>query len=738
MAKWVYLILLACFIWQTDAPIAAQNRPPVSDTLQVVLDADTIFVDEVDDTVIAEGNVEATYDGRIMRADRLVYNRTSQKVRASGNVVIIDPDGNQRFADEIETDSTLSDGYAIGFSARLANGGLAVAESAVRTKDGYNALERILYSSCEMCEGETTPTWSLRARRAVLDEQAQMMSYRDAVLEIAGIPVLYLPWFAHPDPRSERRSGFLAPDFGTSSKLGLFYQQPYYWAISPYQDLTVSPLVTANVNPLMEVGYRKRFWSGNLKADFSFTREKDFDSDGEKFGESEWRGHIFAQGDFAITPQWRWGFGLEQVSDDLYTRRYDISGTSDKRGLYEGQPLRLLSQAYLIGQDRDWYADTVLLSLSGLRANDDDDKLPRALPVGYAERLLDFGDLGLVGLNTSNAILNREDGIDSYRLTLGADWDATQVLPGGVLFNPFAETRYDYYYINDIEAPSSAPEEEIHRAVATAGMRVSYPLVRPGKSVDIIIEPEGMAVYSTPGFNDPRIPVEDSSFFEFDESALFEANTVSGYDVYETGARASLGLSATARWKNGVELKFLGGRRWRDTADPIFDPASNLDGTVSDWVTGASISLGDPLTLETRLRLSSEDLALNRIDTRLKSKWWRLDSQVRYYKISSQINSGGIDDEGIDIRGQLQLTDNYFFVYERQRDISGRLTRFKEKLPGRDLSHKLGVAYADDCSRFEVVFERSEAVDRTLGPNDSVKFRFSFKTLGNFGSNDVD
>ena len=44
-----------------------------------------------------------------------------------------------------------------------------------------------------------------------------MMSYRDAVLEVAGVPVLYLPFFAHPDPSSGRRSGLLPPDFGTSS-----------------------------------------------------------------------------------------------------------------------------------------------------------------------------------------------------------------------------------------------------------------------------------------------------------------------------------------------------------------------------------------------------------------------------------------------------------------------------------------------------------------------------------------
>ena len=33
----------------------------------------------------------------------------------------------------------------------------------------------------------------------------------------------------------------------------------------------------------------------------------------------------------------------------------------------------------------------------------------------------------------------------------------------------------------------------------------------------------------------------------------------------------------------------------------------------------------------------------------------------------------------------------------------------------------LGIAYEDDCSRFELAFERSEAIDRTLGPQDSIQ-----------------
>lgn len=731
MANWSRFCLLAALAAQ---PFVSFAQDSATVQPQVILDADQIFVDEAENKVIAEGNVEAEYEGRLMRADRLVYDRTNDKVRATGNVIIIDPDGTERFAEEIETDSNLSDGYAIGFSTRIPNGGTATAESAIRTSEGYNALEKVVYTACELCEGDTTPTWALRARKAVLDQEDKMISYQDAVLEIGGIPVIYLPYFAHPDPNSGRRSGLLIPDFGTSSKLGAFYQQPYYWAISPSQDLTISPQINASVNPLLEMEYRKRFWSGEFKTNFSFTNERDFDSDGEKFGEKEWRGHIFADGEFDITQNWKWGFGIEQVSDDLYTRRYDIDGENDERGIYDGQPRRLLTQVYTQGQSTNWYADASLLSFEGLRARDIDDAFPRALPLIYAERLFDLGQNGLLSVSGSSALLSREIGVDSYRASIGFDWDATRILPGGIAFNPFAEGRYDYYDLTD--SPSGITE--VNRGAATAGARLSYPLYRPGKTVDILIEPTIMAAYGTPGVNDPAIPVEDSLFYEFDETRLFDANGIGNYDLYEGGSKTAIGITSTARWKNGVSLSAIAGRRWRDEADTNFGVPSNLDGTSSDWVTGITADFGKPLNIVTRLRLDDEDFAVNRIDARVKTQWWRLDAQVRYYKISGDVTTSGNDDEGVDIRGQVRLTDQYYFVYSRSRDISGRTNNAGTLGSARDLRHTFGIAYEDDCSRFEIAYERSDAIDRTLGPDDSIKFRFSLKTLGEFGSRDVD
>ena len=97
----------------------------------VVLTADSLIENEAENSIIAEGNVEASYQGRTLRADKVIYNRNTNKVRAIGNVVILDPDGTQRFAEEVEVNSNLSDGYAVGFAMRLPQGGQAVASSAM-------------------------------------------------------------------------------------------------------------------------------------------------------------------------------------------------------------------------------------------------------------------------------------------------------------------------------------------------------------------------------------------------------------------------------------------------------------------------------------------------------------------------------------------------------------------------------------------------------------------------------
>jgi len=729
VVKWSHYALLAGFSAVLPVAAHAQSGPETGAPAtpadeRVVLEADTAYENTADNTIIAEGNVEALYQGRVLRADRLIYDRTTERARASGNVVIIEADGSEQFADEFDVGPNLSDGYAIGYSARLPGDATVAANSAIRRSDGINAMEHIVYTACPICEDGKAPTWTIRARRAVLDEEAQMISYRDAVLEIAGVPVFYLPYLAHPDPNSERRSGLLVPKPGISSKLGAFYQQPYYWAVSDYSDITISPMVSQNVNPLIGLDFRKRFYSGAVKFETSFTHEADFNSDGETFGEETFRGHIYGKGMFAISPEWQWGFGLESQTDDLYDRRYDISGQSDKRGLYSNQPRRLLSQVFVTGQGDSYYTDAAVLNFQGLRGEDDAARLPLVSPLAYAEKYWDMGDLGFASVNASSAILTRDVGADSHRVSLGGDWSTMKILPGGFTFKPFAELRGDYYLLD--EAVSG--KDSAARAVGNTGATLAYPLIRRGKSVDLMLEPAVMGAWGFSNVNDPAIPVEDSLLYEFDESSLFEPNGVGNYDLYEGDGKLSAGITARAIWKNGTEIATTVGRRWRSRVDPNFDVASNLNGTSSDWLASASLKMGQALQLSSRVRLNEEDLSLSRLDMRASTSFSRFRAVGQYYKIDERISPAGTSDEGIYLQGELQIANGYSIIFSQLRDISRNV----------DTRQELGLAYTDDCARFELIYERSEVRDRTLGPSESFQIRFSLLSLGNFGSNTFD
>jgi LPS-assembly protein len=72
----------------------------------------------------------------------------------------------------------------------------------------------------------------------------------------------------------------------------------------------------------------------------------------------------------------------------------------------------------------------------------------------------------------------------------------------------------------------------------------------------------------------------------------------------------------------------------------------------------------------------------------------------------------------------VNITDNYLFLYSLNREIEQKV----------DIEHAIGVAYQDDCSRFELVYERTERLGDELGPSDSILFRFSLKTIGQLGS----
>lgn len=741
------LVIGAPAFAQPPTPQPAPARPAEEDE-DIILQADTVEEDRDSSVVTASGNVEIRVGERTLKADRVVYDRVKQTVRAQGNVQIMDGKGQVQFADEIEADEDFRNGFATRFSARLGPAGLVTASSAVRTDATTNSLEQVVFTNCAMCEEEGyEPSWALRARRATLDQNEQMISYQDAVLEVRGVPILYVPWFAHPDPNSERRSGLLTPDAGISSKIGPFYEQPYLWVISPSEDLVISPMISTNVTPLLKLNWRKRFFSGFIQAEGSITHEQDFDSDGNKFGDNTWRSHLYGVGRFNINEDWQWGFGVERQTDDLYDQRYDLDGEDDLRGLIASQPRQLLSQLYVTGQEPDFYFEAGTFLFQGLRVSDEDARIPEVAPAIFTQKVFDFGEHGQLATDFSAVGLFRDEptlsyekppfALDSARATVSADWGSQYIMGPGFVVEPFASGRGDAYYIDD---GGAAGAQNITRFLGVAGATVSYPLISRQPGMDIIIEPIAMAAYGTPDANklvNPTalpgapdygltiIPNEDSLVFEADETNLFKPNAVSNYDLWEGGARAAVGVSASAQIGSDIELTTIVGRRWRESADPAFNELSNLNQETSDYVASVRADVGRIVNVGARVRMD-DTLEVSRMDLDASVNFWRLNGNARYFRISR--NAAGLEDEGLVWGGSFAVDDRWAAVVEQARNIT----------QDEDIRLSLGIKYQDDCSFFLIAYERSGGRDRTLGPSESIRFTFALTGLGGFSDADTD
>ncbi len=722
-----YWAVLAAAMAVAAIPARAHAQEPVglpaaeqTESEAVLLEADLLTENQDENTIIAEGNVQVRHQGRYVRSDTLTYDLDTHVILARGDVQMVGPDGAITYADELQLDESLGVGLATNLRARMADNGVLAARTAVRRGPGRNELSQVIYTSCPICEeGDRPPTWALRARRAVQDQENRIISYRATTLEIAGVPVLFLPYFAHPDPSAGPSSGFLAPDIGRNRRLGAFYEQPYYWRISPSQDMTLSARVHGNVNPLFGIDYRKRFWSGEVSFDASITQEQDFNSEGETFGDESTRGHIFGNGEFRVNDYWDWGFGLERISDDLYLRRYGISGAGETRGPYVGDQARLVSQLYAMGQNENSYSSLSFISFQGLRETDSSDLMPLIVPSAEYERMFEDPWLhGQIRWTTNTAVLTRSEGGDTARVSSGLSYRSSHVVGPGLLLSPFAQARGDYFRVDN----TTNPDESFGRSVGLAGAEISWPLMRPGEVIDLIVEPIVMAAYGSEGGDDPRIVNEDSIAFELDDSNLFRPNGAPNYDLWEPGGRVSAGVRVTAQGANGQNANLIFGRRWRDEAAPGFAPATNTGARASDYVAAGELDLGRSFGAVVRARIDDRNFDIQRLDAEVRTALWRIEAYGRYFRVDESLTAGDPTEELITSVG-VQLVRGWRVQFGVRRDMDSDV----------NLSQELRAIYEDDCTFLELAYTRSETIDRQLGPNEGFQIRVGLRTLGVIG-----
>jgi len=495
-----------------------------------------------------------------------------------------------------------------------------------------------------------------------------------------------------------------------------------------------------------------------------------------RFGDREHRSYILSHGEFDLDGPWRFGFTAERTSDKTLFDRYDIRSPYQDNGLYYGDRRRLISQAYAERQtDRSYlsvaafsiqslrldsrFASTDFRDAAGYKVFESDGSLPLVAPLIDArweaqDRVLG-GRLRLKGSAVSlyrenfigSPILNPDivpsvttdlAGVDSRRVTGQAEWRRTFITPNGIRIEPFVDARVDFYSMSDLPPMMGVESDEtVSRTRASAGVDISYPLIKRVQGADIILEPVAQLSVSNASDIDPRIPNEDSQVIELDESSLFRMDRFSGYDLIEGGARLTAGGRATIRWSEGRSASLFVGRSYRaddenafrttipdSTTGNLYDP-TGLASSASDWVVQGSFSPSDRIRSWAHATIDGSG-DIRRAEAALDGRWGRRNlATVSYIVDKSNPLAGPLNRnyEFIQLAGQQFIYRNWGVtaagIADMERDV---ITR-----------QEVGVLFDDDCLRFEIGYRRDNTRVRATGPSDGVYVRLNLATFGGSG-----
>ncbi len=252
LASLPFLLAASGSGWAQTAPASS----PIDKNI-VDFEADALDYDDRADVVTATGNVKMERDGNRVRADKVVWQRKTGQVMATGNVAVTSPSGDVAYGDSIELTDTLKDGVVQELLIVLANGGRIAARTGTR-KDDVSVLDNAAFSPCAVtddAECPKDPSWKLKARKVTYNPAENRIRFKGARLELFGLELPTLPGFSIPaDNRGA--SGILAPDLRYTRANGLEATLPIYFRIAENRDLTITPHVYTNVLPAVEANYR--------------------------------------------------------------------------------------------------------------------------------------------------------------------------------------------------------------------------------------------------------------------------------------------------------------------------------------------------------------------------------------------------------------------------------------------------------------------------------------------------
>jgi LPS-assembly protein len=750
-------------------------RPPAPNDGQMLVQAVEVDYDYNNQRVSAVGNVQMFYNGTSVEADKVIYDQKTKRLHAEGNIRLTDAEGRITYANVMDLSDDYRDGFVDSLRVDTEDQTRMAATRADRSAGNYTVFENGVYTACAPCKDDPKkpPLWQVKGARIIHNQEERMLYFENAQLEFFGVPMAYLPYFSTPDPTVKRKTGFLMPSYTSASGYGFGVDTPFYWALAPDYDMTITPRVTSRQGVLGQVEFRQRLLDGAYQIRAYGIDQLDPGAFAGQPGDRQFRGGIDTKGQFAINDKWVWGWDGVLLSDYYFFSDYRLAQYRDPLSSFLSLPTEAISQLYLTGVGNRSFFDAraiYYLSFSG-----NQDKVPVIHPVIDYNNVINsniFG--GELSYRTNFTSLTRStaafDPITTLANTIGlclnasadplarlpsqcllrgmpgtytrataeVQWRKSFTDPIGQIWTPFAILRADAIDASISNQPGVSNflpvgDTQALRAMPAVGLEYRYPFINVQPWGTTTVEPIAQVIIRPNETYAGKLPNEDAQSLVFDASNLFAVDKFSGYDRVEGGGRANVGVQATTQFDRGGAINVLFGQSYQlfglnsfavaDATNTGLD--SGLATQRSDYVARVSYSPNRTYTFSTRARFDEATANVNRFEAEGKATFDRWSVSMLYGNYAAQPELGYLTRrEGLLGSAAVKIAANWVVSGAARWDLEANKVN----------QYIVGAGYVDDCFVLAANYVTSYNYSAGIAPptlNHTFMLQIGLRTIAN-------
>ena len=664
-------------------------------------------------------------DGNKIEMQMFKYFSDTGIFFSKGNIEIIDINKNNYIFSEIYIDQIKRKIVGSDVKFFLKQKGLTANNSneprffanTLSLSDDVGTFDKGIFTYCKNRGEDKCPPWTLQAQKIKHNPATKTIYYDNAILKVYDFPIFYFPKFSHPDPTVKRKSGFLVPSFHTNSTLGSGLNMPYFWAISNDKDLTLSPKLYLQENPLLLAEFRQDFKNSNLIVDTGYNPGYKKKTKTKTKGA---RAHFFSRFNINFENENNiineLEFNLQKVSNDTYFKIHDINTS-----LVDDTINILDSNIDYSFQNDDYFFGANVSVFEDLN-KDNRDRYEYLAPITFEKNIISGSELGFVDLKSNIRFRNYDVNKQTEFFVNDFNWKSNKWLSKLGLENNFEGLikTSNYKASNTSEFKTQNTNSEVSGVIALITKLGLYKNDLLSKNI-YSLTPK-VSLRFAPG----HMRDIDQGANSLKYSNLFNLTKLNEIDVIENGLSTAIGFNfkkneiKSSKSIGKEKLSFSLGQVINDRENSDMPSNTSLDQRFSDVVGESSFSMNDSLKLKYNFSVDQNYREFNYNEVGAEFTNNRTKFNISYLEESNHVGNQEYVKSDINV----ELNSSNALNFSTKRNLLTNSAEF----------YNLSYNYINDCLKAGIAYRREFYTDRDVEPNNSLMFTISIVPFADINS----